>query len=83
MPIVYDFLTKEQKEWEKIKHEIYDKIKEINKAEKIQNLNGYFNLEMNAGDDEKSLNINEELALKIEVFNLINVFCFLKEPQKP
>ena len=72
LPIVYDFLTKEQKEWEKIKHEIYDKIKEINKADKIPNLNGYFNLEMNAGDDEKSLNINEELALKIEVFNKLN-----------
>lgn len=72
IPIVYDFLSKEKKEWEKVKIEVYDKIKEANKIDKIPNLNGYFNLEMKAGDDEKSLKINEELSLKIEAFNKLN-----------
>ena len=68
LPIVYDFLTKNEEEWEKIKIEKYDKIKEKNKRNKIPNLTGYFNLQMEAGDDEKCLKINDELKNKKEPF---------------
>ena len=72
LPIVYDFLTKNEEEWEKIKNENYNKIKEVNKRNKIPNLDGYFNLEFEAGDDEKCLKINDELNLKKESFNKLN-----------
>ena len=68
LPIVYDFLTKTEEEWEKIKIEKYDKIKEKNRRNKIPNLNGYFNLQMEAGDDEKCLKINDELKSKKDPF---------------
>ena len=68
LPIIYDFLTKKEEEWEKIKIEKYDKIKEKNKRNKIPNLKGYFNLQMEAGDDEKCLKINDELKSKKEPF---------------
>ena len=72
LPIVYDFLTKNEDEWEKIKNENYNKIKEANKRNEIPNLEGYFNLEFEVGDDEKCLKINEELNLKIDTFNKLN-----------
>ena len=72
LPIVYDFLTKNQNEWEKIKNENYNTIKETNKRNEIPNLQGYFNLEFEVGDDEKCLNINEELNLKKEAFSKLN-----------
>lgn len=76
LSIVYDFLTLSIEEWEKIKINKYDQIKEANKREKIPNLEGYFNLEIEAGDDEKCLKIKNELTLKNEAFikfnNLMN-----------
>ena len=65
LSIVYDFLTLSIEEWEKIKIDKYDQIKEANKREKIPNLEGYFNLEIEAGDDEKCLKIKIEKSLLI------------------
>ena len=72
IPIFFDFLTKNEEDWEKIKIEKYDKIKEENKRNNIPNLDGFFNLEMESGDDEKCLKINEELNVKNEIFNKLN-----------
>jgi len=73
LPIVYDFLVLNLEDWENSKLEKYDKIKEINKKEKIPNLEGFFNLEMEAGDDEKCLNIKDEITQKHEAFKKFNL----------
>lgn len=80
LSIVYDFLVLNMEEWEKTKVEKYDKIIEKNNKEKIPNLEGYFNLEMEAGDDEKCLNIKDEIIQKHEAFNKFNMLMdeFLK-----
>jgi len=73
LPIVYDFLVLSIDEWENSKIEKYDKIIEKNNKEKIPNLEGYFNLEMEAGDDEKCLKIKDEISQKHEAFNKFNM----------
>ena len=72
LPIFFDFLTKNENDWEKLKIEKYDKIKEENKRKDIPNLYGFFNLKMESGDDEKSLKIKEELNLNNDIFNKLN-----------
>lgn len=73
LPIVYDFLVLNIEEWENSKVQKYDKIIEKNKKEEIPNLEGYFNLEMEAGDDEKCLKIKDEINQKHEAFNKFNM----------
>ena len=73
LPIVYDFLVLNIDEWEKSKIEKYNNILEKNIKEKIPNLEGYFNLEMEAGDDEKCLQIKDEIIQKHESFNKFNM----------
>ena len=72
LPIVYNFLKKSLEEWENLKIEKYDHMKEENTRNNIPNLEGYFNLEMEAGDDEKCLQIKNELILKKESFIKLN-----------
>ena len=72
LPIVYNFLSKSFEEWENLKIEKYDNMKEENIRKNIPNLEGYFNLKMEAGDDEKCLNISNELNLKKESFIKLN-----------
>ena len=72
LPIVYDFLTKEKNEWEIIKYEKYDEIKNAYRRDEIPNLDGYFNLKMDAGDDEKCIKIGEELLKKKDSFKKLN-----------
>jgi hypothetical protein len=72
LPIVYDFLTKEKNEWEISKYEKYDEIKNTYKREEIPNLDGYFNLKIDAGDDEKCIKIGEELQKKKDSFKKLN-----------
>ena len=70
--IVYDFLKLPIEEWEKKKIEKYDKIKETIPTKKIRNLEGFFSLCMEVGDDEKGLQIKEEILKKNESFEKFN-----------
>ncbi len=72
LPIVYDFISKEQKEWDIIKYEKYDVIKNPYKRKEIPNLDGYFNLKIDAGDDEKCIKIGEDLIKINESFIKLN-----------
>ena len=72
LPLVYEFITKEEEEWEKLKIEKYDKIKKINERQDIPNLEGFFTLSMDVGDDEKCLQIYDELNQKNESFIKLN-----------
>ena len=72
LPLVYEFITKEEEEWENLKIEKYDKIKKPNERQDIPNLDGFFTLSMDAGDDEKCIQIYDELNQKNESFTKLN-----------
>ena len=72
LPIIYDFLSLSLEEWEKVKLEKYDKIKEAYSLNKIKNLEGFFDLEVKVGDKEKFLKIKDDINHKSEAFNKFN-----------
>ena len=72
LPIVYDFLTLPFEDWEQIKAQKYDKIKELCPIKKIQNLEGYFNLEIKNFNEEKYLKIKNNINNRAEAFNKFN-----------
>ena len=72
LPIVYDFLTLPFEDWEQIKAQKYDKIKELCPIKKIQNLEGYFNLEIKNFNEEKYLKIKNNINSRAEAFNKFN-----------
>ena len=72
LPIVYDFLTLSLEDWENAKIEKYGKIKDANMINQIQNLEGYFNLEIKPGDKEYFLKIKEDINHKSEAFKQFN-----------
>ena len=72
LEIVYDFLTLTIDEWEQIKIQKYNTIKEPFPINKIANLEGYFNLEIKKGDKEKYLRIKEDINHKSDAYNKFN-----------
>ena len=72
LPIVYDFLTMPVEVWEQIKIQKYDKIKELCPIKKIQNLEGYFNLEIKNINEEKYSKIKININSRAEAFNKFN-----------
>ena len=72
LPIVYDFLTLPFEDWEQKKAQKYDKIKELCPIKKIQNLEGYFNLEIKNFNEEKYLKIKNNINSRAEAFNKFN-----------
>ena len=72
LPIVYDFLTMPIEDWEQIKMQKYDKIKELCPIKKIQNLEGYFNLEIKNFNEEKYSKIKNNINSRAESFNKFN-----------
>ena len=72
LEIVYDFLTLTIDEWEQIKIQKYNTIKESFPINKIANLEGYFNLEIKKGDKEKYLRIKEDINHKSDAYNKFN-----------
>jgi len=72
LPIVYDFLTLSIEDWEQIKTQKYDKIKELCPIKKIQNLEGYFNLEIKNINEEKYMKIKNNINSRAEAFNKFN-----------
>ena len=72
LEIVYDFLTLTIDEWEQIKIQKYNTIKEPFPINKIANLEGYFNIEIKKGDEEKYLRIKEDINHKSDAYNKFN-----------
>ena len=72
LPIVYDFLSLPIEDWEQIKMQKYDKIKELCPIKKIQNLEGYFNLEIKNINNEKYMKIKNNINSRAEAFNKFN-----------
>ena len=72
LPIIYDFLSLSLDDWEKVKMEKYDNIKEVTLLNKIKNLDGFFNIDVKVGDKEFFLKIKEDISQKTEIFNKFN-----------
>ena len=71
LPIVFDFLSLPQSEWEK-KVKTYQKIKEITKIEQMYNLDEYFNIKINHEDDFKAMKIKDDIKQKDEIYKKLN-----------
>ena len=67
LPIVLDFLSLTQPEWDK-KAKIYQKMKENTKIEKMFNLNGYYDIKISYEDDFKAKRIKEDIKKKEEEY---------------
>lgn len=72
LPIVYNFITLNPEEWEKIKVTTYETIKEPNQRSQIPNLEGYFKIKIEKEDMENYLKIKNELELKNKSFSKFN-----------
>ena len=71
LPIVYEFLTLPQENWNKIRHEIYTKMK-LPSLSDIPTLEGELHIKINNLDDNKGLKIKDEINNKSEAFDNLN-----------
>ena len=74
LPILYDFLNLSQENWEKVKLEKYDKIKDPYPKNLVQNLEGCFLYKDKISKKEKEnyLKIKDIMNIKSEAFNKVN-----------
>jgi len=72
LPIVFEFLTLPQEQWDKLRLEKYTKLKPPNSLEKIPTLEGELHININKSDDTKCLKIKEEINKKKEAFDSLN-----------
>ena len=63
LPIVYQFLTVSQEEWNKLKHDTYSKLKPVSLG-KMPTLEGEIHININKVDDSKALKIKDEINVK-------------------
>lgn len=71
LPIVKDFLSLPQNEWNR-KAKTYEKMKEIEKIEKMPNLLGYYDIKISNEDDFQAMKIKEDIKKKDEIYKKIN-----------
>ena len=71
LPIVYEFLTLPQSEWDK-KAKNYQKMKEITKIDKMPSLTGYFDIKISSEDDFRASKIKEDIKKKDEIYIKLN-----------
>ena len=71
LPIVFEFLSLPQSEWEK-KIKNYQKMKEITNIEQMYNLNEYVNIKINNDEDFKAMKIKDDIKRKDEIHQKLN-----------
>ena len=67
LPIVFEFLSLSQEEWDK-KAKVYQKMKEITNIEGMSNITGYFDIKISHEDDFKAMKIKEDIKKKDEIY---------------
>ena len=72
LPIVYQFLTVSQEEWNKLKHDTYSKLKPVSLG-KMPTLEGEIHININKADDSKALKIKDEINAKSNAYEDFNV----------
>ena len=71
LPIVKEFLSLPQNEWDK-KAKAYQKMKEIENIENMPNLQGYYDIKISNEDDFKAMKIKDEIKKKDEIYKKLN-----------
>ena len=72
LPIVYDFLTLPQVDWNnKVKNK-YNNIKEARQFNAMPNFDGQYYIKISKEDEKKASNIKKDINLKTEIYNIID-----------
>jgi sorting nexin-7/30/sorting nexin-8 len=71
LPIVLDFLSLSQKEWNKLRLEKYSNLKPPSLS-KMPTLEGELHININKSEDNKGLKIKDEIKQKIEAYDAFN-----------
>ena len=71
LPIVFDFFSLPQEEWNK-KSKEYKKKKEIKDLERMVNLEGSHNIKISNEEDFKAMRIKDNIKIKDEAYNKLN-----------
>lgn len=72
LPIIYEFLTLSQEDWNKKRIEKYNKMKVLS-LEEIPTLEGEFHILINKINDEKGMKIKDEIEEKNSNFDELNI----------
>ena len=72
LPIVYQFLTVSQDEWNKLKHDTYSKLKPVSLG-KMPTIEGEIHININKADDSKALKIKDEINAKTNAYEDFNI----------
>lgn len=72
LPIVFDFLSLPQNEWNK-KSKEYKKKKEIKDIEKIVNIEGSHHIKISNEEDFQAMRIKDNIKTKDEAYNKLNI----------
>ena len=72
LPIIFEFLTLSQEDWNKKRIEKYNKMKQL-PLEEIPTLEGEFHIIINKLNDEKGMKIKEEIDEKHSNFDALNI----------
>ena len=72
LPIIFEFLTLSQEEWNKKRVEKYNKMKPL-RLSQIPTLEGEFHILINKLNDNKGSKIKEEINKKSETFDELNI----------
>ena len=67
LPIVLDFLSLPQGEWDR-RAKKYEKMKDITNVENMFDIKDYYDIKISNGDDFKAMNLKEEIKKKEEAF---------------
>ena len=71
LPIVFDFLSLSQKEWNKLRLEKYSNLKPPSLS-KMPTLEGELHININKSEDNKGLKIKDEINKKTEAYDCLN-----------
>ena len=72
LPIILEFLSLKQEDWNKKRIEKYNKMKPL-PLEKIPSLEGEFHILINKDNDNKGIKIKEEINKKNEAYDILSI----------
>ena len=72
LPIVFEFLTLPQEQWNKLRLEKYSKLKPQSSLSKIPTLEGELHINISKFEDNKGLKIKDEINKKTEALDELN-----------
>jgi len=75
LPIIFEFITLPQEEWNKKRIEKYNKMKPLSLSQ-IPTLEGEFHIIINQNNDNKGIKIKEEINKKNEAYEELNMAIY-------